>query len=40
MLKMKNLAVVYGMPRAIVDNGLADIVASLEDIPKIINKAI
>jgi two-component system chemotaxis response regulator CheB len=32
--------VVYGMPRAIVDNGLADIVASLEDIPKIINQAI
>lgn len=33
-------SVVYGMPRAIVDNGLADIVASLEDIPKIINQAI
>ena len=32
--------VVYGMPRAIVDNGLADIVATLEDIPKIINQAI
>jgi len=32
--------VVYGMPRAIVDNGLADIVASLEDIPKLINQAI
>jgi len=32
--------VVYGMPKAIVDNGLADIVASLEDIPKIINQAI
>ena len=32
--------VVYGMPRAIVDNGLADIVASLEEIPKIINQAI
>jgi len=31
--------VVYGMPRAIVDNGLADIIASLEDIPKIINRA-
>lgn len=31
--------VVYGMPRAIVDNGLADIVASLEDIPKLINQA-
>lgn len=32
--------VVYGMPRAIVDNGLADIVASLEDIPKLINQAV
>jgi two-component system, chemotaxis family, protein-glutamate methylesterase/glutaminase len=32
--------VVYGMPRAIVDNGLADIVASLEEIPKLINEAI
>ena len=32
--------VVYGMPRAIVDNGLADIVASLDEIPKIINQAI
>ena len=31
--------VVYGMPRAIVDNGLADIVASLEEIPKLINQA-
>ena len=31
--------VVYGMPRAIVDNGLADIIAPLEDIPKIINQA-
>ena len=31
--------VVYGMPRAIVDNGLADIVASLEEIPKLINEA-
>jgi len=32
--------VVYGMPRAIVDNGLADIIASLEEIPKLINQAI
>lgn len=32
--------VVYGMPRAIVENGLADIVAPLEEIPNIINKAI
>ena len=32
--------VVYGMPRAIVDNGLADVIASLEDIPKILNQAI
>lgn len=33
-------SVVYGMPRAIVENGLADVVASLEEIPNIINKAI
>lgn len=32
--------VVYGMPRAIVENGLADIVASLEEIPKLINQAV
>lgn len=32
--------VVYGMPRAIVDNGLADVIASLEEIPQIINKAV
>lgn len=32
--------VVYGMPRAIIDNGLADVVASLDDIPKIINQAV
>lgn len=32
-------SVVYGMPRAIVDNGLANVIASLEDIPKIINQA-
>ncbi len=32
--------VVYGMPRAIIENGLADVVASLEEIPNIINKAI
>lgn len=33
-------SVVYGMPRAIVDNGLADVVASLEQIPQIINRAV
>ncbi len=32
--------VVYGMPRAIVDSGLADVVAPLERIPEIINKAL
>ena len=32
--------VVFGMPKAVIDNGLADIVASLNDIPKIINQAI
>jgi two-component system chemotaxis response regulator CheB len=32
--------VVYGMPRAIIENGLADIVASLEEIPNIINRAV
>jgi two-component system chemotaxis response regulator CheB len=31
--------VVYGMPKAIVDEGLADIIAPLEKIPIIINKA-
>jgi two-component system chemotaxis response regulator CheB len=31
--------VVFGMPRAIVENGLADVIASLEEIPNIINKA-
>ncbi len=33
-------SVVYGMPRAIVDNGLADVIASLENLPNIINQAI
>ncbi|MBK8945005.1 MAG: chemotaxis response regulator protein-glutamate methylesterase [Ignavibacteriae bacterium] len=32
--------VVYGMPRAIVDNGLADVIAPLEEIPKILNQAV
>lgn len=32
--------VVYGMPRVIVVNGLADLVAPLEDIPKILNEVI
>ena len=32
--------VVYGMPRVIVTNGLADLVVPLEDIPKIINEVI
>jgi two-component system chemotaxis response regulator CheB len=32
--------VVYGMPKAIVENGLADTVASLEEIPNLINKAV
>lgn len=31
--------VVYGMPKAIVDAGYADVVASLDKIPEIINKA-
>jgi two-component system chemotaxis response regulator CheB len=31
--------VVYGMPKAIVDAGLADIISPLEKIPIIINKA-
>lgn len=31
--------VVYGMPKAIIDNGLADTIASLEEIPQIINRA-
>lgn len=33
-------SVVFGMPRAIIDNGLADVIASLEEIPNIINKAV
>ena len=32
--------VVYGMPKAIVENGLADTIAPLEEIPNIINKAV
>lgn len=32
--------VVYGMPKAIVDAGLADVIAPLEKIPQIINKAL
>lgn len=36
----KNSCVVYGMPRAIIDNGLADIVAPLDEISKIINQAV
>lgn len=32
--------VVCGMPRAIVDNGLADVIAPLEEISKILNQAI
>ncbi len=36
----ENSSVVYGMPRAIVDNGLADVIASLEEIPQIINRAV
>jgi two-component system chemotaxis response regulator CheB len=32
--------VVYGMPKAIVDARLADIVSPLEKIPSIINKAL
>jgi two-component system chemotaxis response regulator CheB len=30
--------VVYGMPKAIVDSGLADVIAPLENFPQIINK--
>jgi len=36
----ENSCVVYGMPRVIVENGLADTVAPLEEIPLIINKAV
>lgn len=32
--------VVYGMPRAVIENGLADAIASLNDIPQIINQVI
>lgn len=33
-------SVVYGMPKVIVENGLADTIAPLEEIPNIINKAV
>ena len=36
----ENSCVVYGMPKAIVDAGYADVIASLDKIPEIINKAI
>ncbi len=36
----ENSCVVYGMPRAIVDAGYADVVAPLEDIPEIINRVL
>lgn len=36
----ENSCVVYGMPKAVVDAGLADVVAPLENISEIINKAI
>ena len=32
--------VVYGMPKAIVDGGLADVIAPLENISEVINKAV
>lgn len=32
--------VVFGMPKAVVDAGLADVIAPLEKIPKIINEAV
>ena len=32
--------VVYGMPKAIVDGGLADAVLSAEKIPEVINKVV
>lgn len=31
--------IVYGMPKSVVDSGMTDVVASLEEIPIIINKA-
>jgi len=36
----ESTCVVYGMPRAIVESGLADVIAPLEKIPEIINKAV
>lgn len=36
----ENTCVVYGMPKAIVDQGLADVIAPLENISKIINEAV
>ena len=36
----ESTCVVYGMPKAVVESGLADVVAPLEKIPEIINKAV
>ena len=36
----ENSCVVYGMPKSVVDAGLADVVAPLESISEIINKAV
>ena len=36
----EDTSVVYGMPKAIVDNNLADVIAPLEKISELINKAI
>lgn len=40
MAQNEESCVVYGMPKAIVDNNFADVIASLEEIPNIINKVI
>lgn len=40
MAQDEGTCVVYGMPKAIVDAGYADVIAPLEKIPEIINKAI
>ena len=40
MAQDENSCIVYGMPRAIVEAGFADVVAPLEDIPEIINRVL
>lgn len=40
LVQDESSCVVYGMPKSVVDAGLADVIAPLESIPEIINKAV